>query len=484
MLQSKIERVLDEYNKNYSSYEIRNLISRWERAKSPLLAMLRKHPNWDENALGIVIEITEERELNRGELYDCTNALQTHARENDINTNFKEFHAINYLKYYANQFTTKENVEHLDFNYNIKINEGQKTSRVVNKLYTQMGVNKLPEYNRLYAKIADAFNPLKVKRTSVLSVHPCDYLLMSNGNSWDSCHNIRSGCYMAGTLSYMGDETSMIFYTLEKEDDNGNEYYDIPKRTREVFCYNEGIILQSRLYPQAYNETMGTNHRSIVQKIIADCEGIPNIWTKINDMDAIRSICVTSDYSKHYPDYEYEEYNPTLSIHKEIEHRNPMFIGSTCYCIQCGSKIIEADYLYCDYCENDYVECDDCGARIGEDEQYNIDGYTYCEDCVKYCEECGEYTREDITYVECVGYYVCESCLNNHYHYCEECHEWKSSTQYVEDANKDMCDSCLIDYDCFICEECGGCYTSREYNEGLCSSCYEQTAQREDEVAV
>lgn len=127
MLQSKIEKVLDRYNKNYSSHEIRDLISRWERAKSPLLAMLRKHPNWDENALGIVMEITEERELNRGKLCDYTSALRTHAIENCINTNVKEFHAINYLRSYANQFTTKENVEYLDFNYNIKINKGQKT---------------------------------------------------------------------------------------------------------------------------------------------------------------------------------------------------------------------------------------------------------------------------------------------------------------------------------------------------------------------
>ena len=45
-----------------------------------------------------------------------------------------------------------------------------------------------------FAKYADSINPIKVKRHTVLSVHPIDYYTMSFGNSWTSCHCSASRC--------------------------------------------------------------------------------------------------------------------------------------------------------------------------------------------------------------------------------------------------------------------------------------------------
>lgn len=112
---------------------------------------------------------------------------------------------------------------------------------------------------------------------------------MSNGNSWSSCHFINrsgayQGCYKAGTLSYSNDGTSMCFYTLP-ETYEGNRWYMEKKITRQLFFYENGLLLQSRLYPKggdASGESYG-DYRAVVQDIIAKCIEKSNLWKKVDD---------------------------------------------------------------------------------------------------------------------------------------------------------------------------------------------------------
>lgn len=79
---------------------------------------------------------------------------------------------------------------------------GQKNSRIINAICKRYGLDKHPAYNARFAKLADALNPIQIKRTALLSVHPADFLEMSNRkNSWSSCHCLNDGEYHAGTLS-------------------------------------------------------------------------------------------------------------------------------------------------------------------------------------------------------------------------------------------------------------------------------------------
>ena len=126
----------------------------------------------------------------------------------------------------------------------VHAHDGQKTSRVINKLLAYIGVGKHPEYNREFAKYADALNPLKITRHTILSVNPLDYLTMSFGNSWASCHTIDKqnkrnmpnsyqGMYSSGTISYMLDSPSMVFYTVDASYD-GNDFWHEPKINRQM----------------------------------------------------------------------------------------------------------------------------------------------------------------------------------------------------------------------------------------------------------
>ena len=192
--------------------------------------------------------------------------------------------------------------------YYKEMRSGMKRSRVVNTVFKEYpigddrkidatkftdgheeGDRNYLSYNKLFAKVADDTNPLKIKRITVLSVNICDFLLMSNGNSWSSCHFINrsgtyQGCYKAGTLSYSNDGTSMCFYTLP-ETYEGNRWYMEKKITRQLFFYENGLLLQSRLYPKggdASGESYG-DYRAVVQDIIAKCIEKPNLWKKVDD---------------------------------------------------------------------------------------------------------------------------------------------------------------------------------------------------------
>ena len=159
-----------------------------------------------------------ENELEQSEMFNAVISLLSLSASREISE--REAKLINRLGYYK------------------EMRSGMKRSRVINTVFKEYpigddhkidatkftdgheeGDRNYLSYNKLFAKAADDTNPLKIKRITVLSVNICDFLLMSNGNSWSSCHFINrsgayQGCYKAGTLSYSNDGTSMCFYTL------------------------------------------------------------------------------------------------------------------------------------------------------------------------------------------------------------------------------------------------------------------------------
>ena len=200
-----------------------------------------------------------------------------------------------------------------DWYPSVKAVKGQKVSRIVNKVCCLLGIDKYEDYNKEFAKFSDAVNPLSIKRHTVLSCHPIDYLTMSFGNSWASCHTIDkhnkrdmpdaySGGYSGGTMSYMLDGSSVVFYTVDAKY-TGNQLELEPKINRNMFHIGEDKIIQARVYPQSNDDTDGiyTKIRNIVQKVIADCMDKPNLWKLRKGTDECEE--VTNTIGVHYRDY-------------------------------------------------------------------------------------------------------------------------------------------------------------------------------------
>lgn len=478
MLQQEIERILEEYDKSCSSAEIRHLIQRWQSAKDTLRTILSSHSSWHDEQHCIVLPYREFR--SNDDRYEKFRKLIGYIKTqfyvpDEIQKVFNEFACSEMDKFLGAD--TVSCISNISASFSFK--EGQKLSRAVNKVCSFLDADTLPDYNRLFAEFADSVNPLEIERTGVLSVNPIDYLLMSNGDGWKSCHNIADGCYCAGTLSYLCDPSSMVFYTVSEESENLSE---VPKITRNIFAYANGKLLQSRCYP-SNQESVKQNYRNIVQSIIADCLGLPNIWRLEKDFDIVSSHLETDPDSKHYPDYEFSIYKPNISILKDFpDIGGKIHIGSVCCCIKCGSELSDSDSLLCNDCCDEYI-CNSCGCQINRDDIIWIDGESYCSECVYYCDRCGEFYVQETT--AAAGPYdrVCDNCLDTHYRWCEDCETYYplDCVVWIECDEKYVCENCVVNY--FYCDECNEYHPLSDIHETddgcFCGDCFSAIAEKE-----
>lgn len=230
---------------------------------------------------------------------------------------------------------------------------GTKTSRAFNKICVHYGVNKLhPEtttveengttiqkttypYDKVFAEYADLVSNLKRKMQFVISLNPLDYLTMSNGINWKSCHNIHDGCYKAGTISYMLDTTSIITFAVKEIND---DIHKIPKVYRQMYHYSDNLFVQSRLYPQGNDgaTNLYDQFRGYVIKEFSSLLRVNGEWTHKAGYD----YCVKhiNSIGKHYTDYYHRNdtgiFYPT---NKESDIQNfKMTVGHETICANCG----------------------------------------------------------------------------------------------------------------------------------------------------
>lgn len=130
----------------------------------------------------------------------------------------------------------------------------------------------------------------------------------------------------------MGDSVSMIFFTVS--DEYTQNLHTAPRITREIFCYKDNVLLQSRLYPTDL-EDQKTLYRSIVQQAIATCLDKPNLWSIKRGKEA-EPYGESATDSNHYPDYKYGY--AVASLLKGETDYIPMTIGSVARCVCCGGE--------------------------------------------------------------------------------------------------------------------------------------------------
>jgi hypothetical protein len=390
MLLDNMKFLLDQYDYQYTDEALNKIIDTWATNKADLITAFKRHPNYLEGKFMIVFSHNFNREVDKDEInkfrtwllsYDTTMAVREFMPEDMRNhvidygqklpSDFYDF--ICSLPNSTEQYIDEDIVSRFDdICPDIHAHKGQKMSRVVNKLLTYVGYNKLPDYNREFAKYADALNPLQITRHTVLSVNPLDYLTMSFGNSWASCHTIDKenkrgmpnsyeGMYSSGTVSYMLDSPSMVFYTVDASY-KGNNFWNEPKINRQMFHWGENKLIQGRLYPQDNdgNNSAYTPYREIVQSIMSELFGFTNLWTVSRGTGASAKYVVSE--GTHYKDYECYG-NCTLSRPKGSENENDITIGHDPICINCGEEHDTQDNIFC--CAKK-VFCAHCRSEIDD----------------------------------------------------------------------------------------------------------------------
>ena len=521
---NQIADLLKEYDYAYSTVALGNIVDAWATSKAHLIEAFKKHPNYVDGKFMIAFDKTYDRGIDYGQvavfsryLFDCcmywgVPTLPDEVRQRLEATgddliifphNCLPYDIYRLFEYIfregAIEGKTIEDTEVVD-----RINTllpqahahlGEKWSRVVNKICTYLGYNKHEKYNRQFALFADALSPLQITRHTVLSINPLDYLTMSFGNSWSSCHTIDKknkrkrggttyqGCYSSGTISYMLDGSSIVFYTTSPDYD-GNNYWSQDKITRQMFHYGEEKLIQGRLYPQDNDGASDsyTTNRNIVQELIASIFDFPNLWTVSHGITNIDNCVISS--GTHYRDY-LNYSNCTLSRVSGSKNSNIVEIGAEPICIECGGEHDYEDNINC--CSRYANTCSHCGRRIfDEGDVYWDDDEPYCEDCVRYCNDCEEYHyRENVHHLEYLDRWVCDSCLDNFYVVCDECGNYVYEEDCYSTAHGDcICEDCKDEFYVY-CDDCGELYHQDDIevfdatNESLCYNCIARRKQNE-----
>ncbi|MCL1988024.1 MAG: hypothetical protein FWG64_08665 [Firmicutes bacterium] len=180
-------------------------LQRWQANKNGLLETLHKHPNWNEQELAVIcdVEVDNKTKLQQADIRDCVEKFWKFFQFIEHERAALNLETPNYSKHllimkellfnvdeagslvlYSPIIESQLTVNYIKEELGIKkCAVGQKRVRIISKICQKFGYDKLPEYNTL----SDILSPKLNKYKAVLSVHPCDFLEMSNGNSWHSC---------------------------------------------------------------------------------------------------------------------------------------------------------------------------------------------------------------------------------------------------------------------------------------------------------
>jgi hypothetical protein len=515
-LLESMKNLLSQYDYRYKDDALNKIITEWSEQKEGLITALKNHPQYIDGKFMVAFESNYERPVDTRVSNEFGHWLMARCSEREYLDKLPEelnaqridegcrflpskLFSLFYkgMPDYAERTVSAEHAAAInEIVPNIKAREGEKTSRLINRLCTYLHYNEHPNYQREFAKYADSVSPITIKRHTVLSLNPLDYLTMSFGNSWASCHTIDKknkrhmpnsyeGMYSSGTMSYMLDPSSMVFYTVDSSY-KGDEYWSEPKITRQMFHYGEDKLVQGRLYPQDNDgaKNVYTPNRNIVQEIMSIAFGFPNLWTVKSGVEYAAKYI--NSRGTHYRDYNNFN-NCTLSRITGRDNDNCFYVGAKPICIECGHTHTNAGNINC--CHDGVTRCAHCGRYLNDeyDEIIWINGEPYCDDCVYYCDCCEEYHLEEPTYISSEDHYVCESCLDEYYVRCDICGEWVhvDDKTHIAGENIDICVSCRDEKYC-MCADCETWYKADDMiadDDGVyrCEACAARRTEQEAE---
>jgi len=478
-LLKEMKNLFDEYDYVYTEHALNKIIDEWAYNKETLIEAFKKHPNYVDGKFMIAFEKAYTRKMKVQSVRefgkyicnivacDCLKFLPEPIDIRRINdwANYLPSNLWSFFEDFADYMErtiSSDMYERLDYIIpEVPVHVGEKTTRVINKICKYLGYDKHEDYNKRFAEFSDAMSPTTIKRTCVLSINPLDYLTMSFGNSWSSCHTIDKhnkrgmpnsyeGRYSSGTMSYMLDTPSMVFYTVNKKKDIDSHI----KIERQMFHYCDNTLVQGRLYPQDNDygaKEIYDEYRSAVQGILSEMFKL-SLWDYYEGTDVIRDY--VGSEGTHYRDYRNFD-NCTISWSERSEPA-PMIIGHDPICIDCGFSHHHEENVSC--CGRRWVTCADCGQRVRADEALYCDGDYYCSNCVTTCPQCGDRIPRSMELTEIDGRMYCGHCLSNHFAMCDDCGELvRVDGMHTVNFCHRVCQSCF-EQNYTRCPDCGVIY--------------------------
>ena len=277
----------------------------------------------------------------------------------------------------------------------LKISHGAKTIKAIGKIVSAFGldVNAMEHLRIVHSQV---LNQKMLKGKMCLSIHPLDYITMSDNDcGWSSCMSWPEiGCYRQGTVEMMNSPMVVVAYLCASDPmsmPQGHHWTN--KKWRELFIVTPEMISNVKAYPYK---------NSILSTIVLDW--LKELATNANigsydetvtkwDMDEF--------FERKGENYRVSPY--TNNMYNDFAEDHLAYFGEAL------DKYAEEVY---EVCYSGASECMLCGEL---NPCFSSEGYVVgqCCDEVFYCDCCGErYRKDDL--IELDGEFYCEYCYDNH----------------------------------------------------------------------
>ena len=306
----------------------------------------------------------------------------------------------------------------------------------------------------LQDKASIAIQESKITGKLCLSVHPLDYLSVSeNTYNWRSCHAL-DGEFRVGNLNYMCDQSTIVCYLKGAEEATLPHFPSSVKwNSKKWRCLlylsdNWDAMFAGRQYPMTIDKMLDR-----VQQIAKVCLDLKGSWSNWHN-DQITEFSYKEKNSTDQQSFA----NPYIPMAGKIypirnlikdgaytHHYNDL-LRSTCYIpYYCWSKDWLKDNIHFHIGEE--VKCLYCGKRamMDHDNIYCCECYDQKEPGGCVCDDCGNFTLDrDLRYVERYDVWVCSWCHEHNYTICEYCNDLVhfDDTQQIHDHI--YCERCIM----------------------------------------
>lgn len=288
-----------------------------------------------------------------------------------------------------------------------------KVMRIGQSLIKELELDK-ELFEKFRIKHSKFFNQAKLEGELCISIHPLDYITMSeNASNWKSCMNWQeNGCYRRGTIEMMNSPYVVVAYlkNTKKPFNFGDNYSWNNKMWRMLFIVTEqDCIAGIKGYPYAHDE-MTQDIIKWLAELVNNASATPQYNTKaelyefegaewyINfETNAMYNDFGCTQDGNHWIAYGFERTTDNINYSGMSEC---VWCGDDEYAIQEESDLFvcSQEDLACKHCSAYIGVCPDCGARIrdGEIMTYNgeYDTYYYCLSCgqdhIRTCPVTGE----------------------------------------------------------------------------------------------
>lgn len=272
---------------------------------------------------------------------------------------------------------------------NFKVGPGTKINRILGRLAKAYNIDG---WDAVLKATAEANTTKITKGTLCLSIHPMDYMTMSDNNeSWQSCMNWskdgEGGGYRAGTVEMMNSPCVVVAYLKHKTNTFFGEWNS--KIWRELYIVRPEVITNVKAYP------------------------FENEWLTKYIVSWLRELAETSLVGEYEPNIrryasDYRDGDPWFEINKVSFHFSTEVMYNDC------GRVDQYMAIRKDFCNNHsyYInysgprQCMCCGENNDDNKWLGFENKSslICEDCetqeLLYCDICGErIDRNDVYYI-------------------------------------------------------------------------------------